>query len=60
LEIAKGLNLPPYVIFHDSALMTMAELKPQTQAQMLSISGVGEVKLELYGADFLEILPATR
>ena len=55
-EIAERQNLPPYVIFHDATLMTMAENRPRTLKQMALISGVGERKLELYGEEFLAVL----
>jgi ATP-dependent DNA helicase RecQ len=57
-EIADELELPPYVIFHDATLMQMAEHRPTTEAAMLSINGVGAVKLERYGKAFLEVIAA--
>ena len=57
-QIAEQLELPPYVIFHDSTLMQMAEHRPASATALLSISGVGEVKLERYGKDFLEVIAA--
>ena len=58
-EIADRLDLPPYVIFHDATLRQMAEHRPTTEAELLSISGVGEAKLERYGSEFLEVIAAT-
>jgi len=55
-EIADRLDLPPYVIFHDATLQQMAEHRPQSEADLLSISGVGEAKLERYGREFLEVI----
>jgi len=57
-EIADRLDLPPYVIFHDATLQQMAEHRPKTEAELLSINGVGEAKLERYGDAFLEIITA--
>ena len=59
-ELADQLDLPPYVIFHDATLQQMAEHRPQTKAELLSINGVGEAKLERYGEAFLEIIAAER
>lgn len=56
LDIAKQLNLPPYIIFHDSTLMEMAKIKPQSHNDMLAINGVGESKLARYGDEFLAVL----
>jgi len=57
-EIADRLDLPPYVIFHDATLKQMAEHRPKTESDLLSINGVGEAKLERYGGAFLEIIAA--
>jgi ATP-dependent DNA helicase RecQ len=57
-EIADRLDLPPYVIFHDATLKQMAEFRPKTEAELLSINGVGEAKLERYGSAFLEVIVA--
>jgi ATP-dependent DNA helicase RecQ len=57
-EIADQLDLPPYVIFHDATLMQMAEVRPTTESAMLDINGIGAVKLERYGKEFLEIIAA--
>jgi ATP-dependent DNA helicase RecQ len=55
-EIAKERGVPPYVVFSDATLLQMASLRPQTNAQMLTISGVGPTKLEHYGERFLKAL----
>ncbi|MGE0860693.1 MAG: DNA helicase RecQ [Gammaproteobacteria bacterium] len=55
-RLAETEGVPPYVIFHDSTLHEMAARRPTTYDAMLAISGVGQAKLERYGAEFLEIL----
>ncbi len=50
---AKSENVPPYVIFSDATLIEMATYLPQNEAEMRQISGVGDLKLEKYAADFL-------
>ncbi|HWT11239.1 MAG TPA: DNA helicase RecQ [Allosphingosinicella sp.] len=57
-EIAAQAGLPPYVIFHDSVLREMAELKPTTLHALARVSGVGETKLERYGEAFLAVIRA--
>ncbi|PIQ82737.1 MAG: ATP-dependent DNA helicase RecQ [Candidatus Omnitrophica bacterium CG11_big_fil_rev_8_21_14_0_20_64_10] len=54
--IAEGLGVPPYVVFHDSALVEMAAVKPRTPEALLGVRGVGERKLERYGAAFLKVI----
>ena len=55
-EIAQEHGVPPYVVFGDKTLKEMAASRPQTKAQMLEVGGVGEVKFERYGAQFLLLL----
>jgi ATP-dependent DNA helicase RecQ len=56
LQFARNEGVPPYVIFSDASLVEMASFLPQNQAEMLRISGVGDLKMEKYGHDFLEII----
>ncbi len=46
-------DVPPYVIFHDATLMEMVMYRPQTSDQFRRLNGVGERKLDLYGAEFI-------
>lgn len=56
LEIARELELPPFVVFHDKTLREMAILKPTSPAAMLQVTGVGEQKLQRYGGRFLDAI----
>jgi ATP-dependent DNA helicase RecQ len=56
LEVSQAQKLPAYMIFSDKTLLQMAQEKPTTKAQMLAISGVGELKWERYGEEFLEAI----
>ncbi|MBN1982132.1 MAG: DNA helicase RecQ [Chitinivibrionales bacterium] len=53
LELARKRKVPPYVIFSDKTLHDMCRLLPDSLDDMLSVTGVGEKKLELYGQQFL-------
>jgi len=55
-KIAREQGVPPYVIFHDSTLQAMLHARPQNLAELASVHGVGERKLERYGQAFLECL----
>jgi len=55
-ELAAAEGVPPYVVFHDSTLREMAELKPTTVHALSRVSGVGAAKLDRYGADFVQII----
>jgi ATP-dependent DNA helicase RecQ len=54
--LADAIDLPPYVIFHDATLLDMVHYRPLTEQQLLAINGVGQRKLEKYGADFLRVI----
>ena len=55
-HIADELKVPAYVVFTDATLLEMASRKPQNEAELLTVSGVGLRKLERYGARFLALL----
>ncbi|MEO7244441.1 MAG: HRDC domain-containing protein, partial [Rubrivivax sp.] len=55
-EVARSHNLPAYVVFHDAALAEMARCLPESLAALAGISGVGQRKLEAYGAQILGVL----
>ncbi|OHX67338.1 DNA helicase RecQ [Flammeovirga pacifica] len=55
-DIADKENIPPYVVFNDATLKDMAEKKPISVHQMMSISGVGEMKLKKYGNEFIGLI----
>jgi len=54
--IARERGVPPYVVFPDSTLREMCERLPLSREDMLCITGVGEVKFERYGDQFLELI----
>ena len=53
-RIADANHVPPYIIFSDKTLHEMCRSVPKTAIEMRQISGVGDVKLERYGSEFLE------
>jgi ATP-dependent DNA helicase RecQ len=57
-RLADERGVPPYVIFGDATLLEMCRRRPASDAELLSINGVGQVKLERHGAAFLEAIAA--
>ena len=55
-QIADEQQIPPYVVFSDRTLHDMAASLPRTAEAMLTVSGVGEVKLQRYGRQFLRLI----
>ncbi len=58
LRLARQQGVPPYVIFHDSSLIAMAEMRPTNLDQLARVPGVGASKLARYGDEFLSVLTA--
>ena len=54
--VAEEHDVPPFVVFSDATLADMATRLPSTQREMLSVSGVGETKLQRYGDAFLKVI----
>ena len=54
--IASAQKQPAYVIFPDRTLIEMAKEKPESLDDLASIHGVGETKLQKYGAAFLAVI----
>ena len=55
-EVARGHNLPAYVIFHDATLAAIAALAPTSLADLQGVSGIGAKKLEAYGNEVLRVV----
>lgn len=55
-QIAAENKVPAFVIFSDATLIDMCRKKPADKAGMLEVSGVGEIKFERYGEQFLKII----
>jgi ATP-dependent DNA helicase RecQ len=55
-NLASEQGIPPFMIFHDATLKDMLDNKPNTLDSFGNISGVGQKKLDKYGADFLAVL----
>jgi ATP-dependent DNA helicase RecQ len=55
-RLADEHGVPPYVIFHDATLREMLEQRPTSPSMLLSITGVGESKLERFGDAFLDVI----
>ncbi len=59
-KLAKERSVPAYIIFHDKTLQEMARRRPRDLKSFLAISGVGERKLQEFGAIFLEAIQACK
>ncbi len=55
-KLAEEENVPPYFIFNDKTLVEIANQKPASRAELLSISGIGELKAKKFGGDIIRII----
>jgi ATP-dependent DNA helicase RecQ len=55
-RLADAEGVPAYIVFSDAVLRGMAERRPRSREAMLTVPGVGPVKLERYGEAFLDVL----
>lgn len=55
-QLASQLSVPPYIIFPDTVLIDLANIRPSTLGEFGNIKGVGEAKLKKYGLSFLEAI----
>lgn len=53
---AAELNMPHYVISHNSELIKLATSKPKTLSELKKIKGFGETKVAKYGKELLEVI----
>jgi len=53
---AKEQGMPAYVVLHDSSLDEICRLRPDSIAELLNITGIGERKADLYGQGILSAL----
>lgn len=55
-RLAARWSVPAYVVFSNASLTDMAARKPATMEEFMAVSGVGSVKAERYGKEFLEAI----
>jgi ATP-dependent DNA helicase RecQ len=58
LAQAREQGVPAYVILHDATLAEIARQRPDSLAGLGAIGGIGERKLDRYGAGLLEVIGA--
>jgi ATP-dependent DNA helicase RecQ len=57
---ARSQGVPAYVVFGDATLRELATTRPGTLAELASVGGVGQKKLETYGSAVLDIVSTVR
>ena len=55
-RLAEEAGLRPYLIFPDTVLIDLANLRPTTLGEFGNVKGVGKAKLKKYGLSFLQAI----
>jgi ATP-dependent DNA helicase RecQ len=57
-EVARSRGVPAYVVLHDSTIDGIATARPTTLDQLRGVAGIGDKKLEHYGAELIAMVRA--
>ena len=57
-DVARQRNVPAYVVLHDATIDGIAASRPKTLTQLRDIPGIGDKKLERYGAELIALVKA--
>lgn len=55
-QLAEEQRVPPYRILQDTVLIDMSQRQPTTLAELGEVKGIGDVKLQKYGLQFLKVI----
>lgn len=55
-NLAKEQMVPAYIIFSDSTLRDICRVLPTHEEELMQVTGIGQKKLEQYGAQILEVV----
>ena len=53
---AQEQGVPAFVVMHDTTLDGLCRMRPGSLGELRGVAGIGEKKLERYGAEILEVL----
>ena len=56
MQCAEQEKMPPYIVFSDKVLHSLATIKPTTLEAFGHISGIGEFKKQKYGLRFTALI----
>ena len=57
-RLARASGVPPFVLLHDSTVQAIAARRPVTTEELLTVPGLGPVKVARYGPAILELVQA--
>lgn len=57
---AREKVVPAFVVLHDTALEALCTRQPRTKKELMEVSGIGEKKCDMYGAEILQAIERFR
>jgi DNA helicase-2/ATP-dependent DNA helicase PcrA len=57
-RLARASGVPPFVLLHDATVQAIAARRPATTEELLTVPGLGPVKVARYGPAILELVMA--
>jgi DNA helicase-2/ATP-dependent DNA helicase PcrA len=58
-ERSKSADVPAFVVCNDHTLAEIARLKPTTPVELLTVNGMGEIKVSKFGDEILSVISET-
>ena len=55
-QTAKEKGLAAFIVMHDTTLLALCRVQPETKLQLLQVQGMGEAKTKMYGDAILDAL----
>jgi ATP-dependent DNA helicase RecQ len=55
---AEEMDVPAFVVLHDSALKAIAAARPSSRAMLAGVPGIGDAKLSRFGDELLAVVSA--
>jgi ATP-dependent DNA helicase RecQ len=55
-NMARERRIPAYIVLHDSVLEELCRRRPKNLKELESVTGIGERKADVYGAEILQVL----
>jgi ATP-dependent DNA helicase RecQ len=55
-NISRKKKIPAYIVLHDSVLEELCRRRPKNLRELESVTGIGERKADVYGAEILQVL----
>jgi superfamily II DNA helicase RecQ len=57
---ARADEVSAFIVFHDTTLAAIADLRPASLAALRRVAGVGPTKIDRYGDEVLAVIAADR